>query len=186
MHFPTKPQKHNLHKKCLLSIYKHNKQITFSFPVFQFFKKLTFINRRQRHVPDQLFHLSETFLKLGWIPFIEDTVSPIIPCYSDITCRACSSREYRNPTKQRQHSWCITVIIKGSELRHVLLNIQPSKVHMGLHPTIKQRIIESSTMKPWTNIISIDILIFQQLFGGGRPLLKTTKWALNMYVVADL
>ena len=186
MHFPTKPQKHNLHKKCLLSIYKHNKQITFSFPVFQFFKKLSFINRRQRHVPDQLFHLSETFLKLGWIPFIEDTVSPIIPCYSDITCRACSSREYRNPTKQRQHSWCITVIIKGSELRHVPLDIQLGKVHMGLYLTIKWRIIEFSTMKLWTRNISIDVLIFQQVFGGGRPPLKTTMWALNMYSVADL
>ena len=116
--------------------------ITFAFPVFQFTKKFCLICSWQSHAPYQLFHFRKACQKLGLIPLTEDAMGPVIPYSSNNICSSLDSHvKCWNPTKQQQHSRCITVIIKGSELAHVVFNIQPGKVHMGCHSTIKQKII---------------------------------------------
>ena len=108
---------------------------------------------------------------------------PVISCHSDVICSGLyRCKEHRYSTKQYQHNRCIALVIKGSEVGHMVLNIQPSKVNMGHHSTVKQRIIESSTSKLWMNIISIDVLILQNL----SPPLKTSRCALAMNIVAVL
>ena len=159
--------------------------ITFAFPVFQFTKKFCLICSWQSHAPYQLFHFRKACQKLGLIPLTEDAMGPVIPYSSNNICSSLDSHvKCWNPTKQQQHSRCITVIIKGSELAHVVFNTQPGKVHMGCHSTIKQKIIESSTRKPGMNIISIDVFILQKL--SRWPPLQTTRCALPMNIVAGL